>query len=510
MSDVERSLPPNPSLDQQRKLAKELARDVRAGDSEALGRVRKHLPDKPRLTLADAQLVLAREYGFRSWAELKAHIEGAVATPPSDAESAFRAAVESRSPVRLRELLRTRADVRRLIDRPLFAFDSPALVVLAGSRRPDLVEALLEHGADPNRRSDWWAGGFHALYSATPETAALLLRAGAEPDACAAAHLGDVDLLRRLLDQKPDRVHERGGDGQTPLHFAADTVVADLLLDGGADVDARDVDHRSTPAEWMLAGRRGAGRYELARHLVERGATADVFMAAALGLADRVRALLADDPSLLELRTGHGAYGPQGRSSHHVYYWTLGPNLSPLEVAARFEQKDVLAVMSARATARDRFMAACGAGDGAEAARLAAEHPRVLEELSPADRRALATAAWAGGDDAVRVMLDMGFDPGVTGHEGGSALHCAAWKGSAASVRAILQREAGRALIGVEDERFQSTPLGWCCHGAVNGGDSEADHVAVARLLLEAGAKPIGLGDEASAALREVMEGHRP
>ncbi len=508
MSDVERSLPPNPSLDQQRKLAKELAREVRAGDSEALARVRRHLPDKPRLTLADAQLVLAREYGFRSWAELKAHIGGAVSAP-SDAESAFRAAVESRNPVRLRELLRTRADVRRLIDRPLFAFDSPALVALVASGRSDLVEALLEHGADPNRKSDWWAGGFHALYSATPDLAALLMRAGAEPDACAAAHLGDVDLLRRMLDQRPERVHERGGDGQTPLHFAADTAVADLLLERGADVDARDVDHRSTPAEWMLAGRRGAGRYELARHLVEQGATADVFMAAALGLADRVEALLAGDPGLLELRTGQGPYGPQGRSSHHIYYWTLGPNLSPLEVAARFEQEDVRAVIEARATVRDRFMAACGAGDGVEAARLAADHPRLLGELTPSDRRALATAAWNGDHAAVRVMLDMGFDPGVTGHEGGSALHCAAWKGSAASVRAILEGGSGRALVGVEDERFQSTPLGWCCHGAVNCRDSEADHVAVARLLLEAGAKAIALGDEAPAALREVMDARR-
>ena len=43
--------------------------------------------------------------------------------------------------------------------------------------------------------------------------------------------------------------------------------VIDVLLDAGADIDARDVDHRSTPAHWMLDRRRGAGRYELAHYL---------------------------------------------------------------------------------------------------------------------------------------------------------------------------------------------------------------------------------------------------
>jgi hypothetical protein len=48
------------------------------------------------------------------------------------------------------------------------------------------------------------------------------------------------------------------------------------LLDAGADIDARDVDHRSTPAEWMLDHQRGKGRYELAQYLVE-AARADIF-----------------------------------------------------------------------------------------------------------------------------------------------------------------------------------------------------------------------------------------
>ena len=127
-----------------------------------------------------------------------------------------------------------------------------------------------------------------------------------------------------MIAADPQRVHERGGDGQTPLHFASSRAVIDLLLASGADIDARDVDHCSTAAEWMLERARGAGRYELARYLVERGAHADIFLAAALGLTDRVRAMLASNPELLELRTGQGSYAEQPPSSSHIYTWTIG------------------------------------------------------------------------------------------------------------------------------------------------------------------------------------------
>jgi hypothetical protein len=35
-----------------------------------------------------------------------------------------------------------------------------------------------------------------------------------------------------------------------------------------------------------------------------------------------------------------------------------------------------------------------------------------------------------------------------------------------------------------------STPLGWCCHGARHCANSDGDYPAVARLLLDAGARP--------------------
>ncbi len=80
-----RSLPLHPSLAQLKLQANELRRACREGSRAAASRVVAHHPllkgrplesvfEKP-LALADAQRVLAREYGFDHWALLKHHVE---------------------------------------------------------------------------------------------------------------------------------------------------------------------------------------------------------------------------------------------------------------------------------------------------------------------------------------------------------------------------------------------------------------------------------------------------
>jgi hypothetical protein len=233
-----------------------------------------------------------------------------MATTPLDD---FQQAVQRRDATALRRVLSLHADVRAAVNDPIFAFDSPALV--ASSDNAEVVGVLLEFGADPNRKSDWWAGGFHPLYGASDAAAEKLLAAGAIPDACAAAHLDRPDLLTRILKGDFSRVQERGGDGQTPLHFARSRRVVDVLLDAGADIEARDVDHRSTAAEWMVGDSPTSERHELSRYLVERGASADIFLAAALGLTERVRAMAVADPGMLALRTSQGEYAVKHPSS---------------------------------------------------------------------------------------------------------------------------------------------------------------------------------------------------
>jgi ankyrin repeat protein len=508
-SAFRRSLPARPNLEQQKKLAKELLQAFRAGDREAIARIVAELPDKTELSLADAQVVLAREYGLSSWRELKQRIEQQAAAQRPPIES-FKRAVRDGDAKAVRALLEQHEEVRSSIDAPIFPFDSPALVAVS-DKHVDVIDVLLAFGADPNRRSNWWAGGFHPLHSARGPAAEHLMAAGAVPDACAAANLDRPDLLSTMLAEDPTRVHERGGDGKTPLHFARSRRVVDLLLAAGADPDARDVDHRSTPAQWMLGDEPDSSRLELAKYLVDGGASADIFLAAALGLTERARTMLESHPSLLQLRTSQGEYGEMPPSSFHIYQWTIGPNRSPLQVAAKFRQHETLAVMEGFASPEERLLLACHQGDGDAARAIVASHRGIVERLGPVDRRALTDEAWSANAPAVELMLELGFDPSVpsgSGPTGGNALHCAAWEGAVDCVAAILRRPAGRALLDVRDATYGGTPLSWCSHGSMHCGNPEADHAAVARMLLAAGAPvhPEMTDWQGSDAFQEVID----
>ena len=500
-SPFSRSLPSRPDLAQQKKQAKELLESFASGDGEARARVRDALPDKQHITLADAQFVLAREYGFANWAELKQQIDARL-KPTLSPEERIRHAFHRRDASEVRRLFENHAELRERINAPMFSFNSPAIVAYADDLA--MVDVLLDFGADPNRRSDWWAGGFHALYSATGAAAERLIAAGAIPDACAAAHLDRPDLLARMIAEDPARVHERGGDGQTPLHFATSRAVIDLLLAAGADIDARDVDHRSTAAEWMLDRAQHAGRYDLARYLVERGASADIFLAAALGLSDRVRAMLQANPKLLDLRTGRGDYGERPPSSYHIYFWTIGDSRSPLDVAAQFEQHETLRTMMEFASPLQRLYLACRLGDEGQARSVLREHPGIIESMTPDDHRAITDAAWNGDARAVALMLELGFDPRTPGQDSGTALHCAAWEGSADTVAVLLRHRDARTLVAIRDAHHGGTPLGWCCHGSLHGNTSH-DHAGVAKLLLEAGAQPDSHTSEASPSVEAIL-----
>jgi hypothetical protein len=70
-----KSLPARPSLESLRKQAKKLARDIAAGDAGAIARARMQLPHvDPPLTQRNAQLVIAREYGYAGWPDLTAAV----------------------------------------------------------------------------------------------------------------------------------------------------------------------------------------------------------------------------------------------------------------------------------------------------------------------------------------------------------------------------------------------------------------------------------------------------
>ena len=75
------SLPDHPDLDQLRRRAKELRDAARGGDPAAAERIRRYHPSASagQVSLAAAQLVIARELGFSSWPTLKARVDAASA-----------------------------------------------------------------------------------------------------------------------------------------------------------------------------------------------------------------------------------------------------------------------------------------------------------------------------------------------------------------------------------------------------------------------------------------------
>src|SRR5258708_36568487 len=89
------SLPGRPDLAQLRRQAKELRDAARREEAGAVERFVRHHGSAPRgaVTLAAAQLVIARELGFASWPRLKAAVEARATSPGRRAEAFVAAAV---------------------------------------------------------------------------------------------------------------------------------------------------------------------------------------------------------------------------------------------------------------------------------------------------------------------------------------------------------------------------------------------------------------------------------
>ncbi len=101
-----KSLPPRPSLQSLRKQAKKLARDIAAGDTGAIARARVQLPnaDLP-LSQRNAQLVLAREYGYAGWQDLTAEASKRLGTGLEWAATQARRVIHDNDVERLKQLL---------------------------------------------------------------------------------------------------------------------------------------------------------------------------------------------------------------------------------------------------------------------------------------------------------------------------------------------------------------------------------------------------------------------
>lgn len=510
------SLPSHPSLEMQQKRAKSLLRAAKSGRAEAWQRIAALHPRPPAreaVTLADAQLVIARGCGFESWAALRRKIESLTETPVEQ----FRSAVRAADAEAVAALLAAHADVRAAVNAPMTAFGGRPIE--AAKKHLPVVDVLIAYGADLNLKSDWWAGPFGILeYGITPAEAAPLVERGAIVDIFAAAHLGMLDRVRELLDGDPALVAARGGDGKTALHCARTLEIAQLLVERGAQLDVRDVDHESTPAQYLV---RDAP--EVTRWLVDRGARFDMFIAVGLRDAALVERCLRDDPEALAHRTWHGKYttAHQGRASTpeeigdrrgDIYRWVFGHNVSALDAAHMLGFDDIREQLLRHASPVERLLAACAAADRAAAEAVLAAHPSLVAALTPEQATLLSGRAHANDTAAVALMLDLGFDARAPGTDTWEPIRWAAFHGNAEMTRLLLRHDPP---LNTPDRAHGGTILGNCLYGALHGWSCETspcDYPETVRLLVEAGERvkpsvvPIGL-DEVDAVLRAHLDG---
>ena len=514
-SDSSDALPARPDLDQLRRQAKELRDAARSGDPAALSRIAAHVPGTAHapavapVTLAAAQLAIAREHGFASWPRLKAEAEARRAERAQLVEEFLVASVRdwtgraarmlARDPwiatydFRTAVILGDATRVRAMLGRdPAQAIRSDsrtgwtALHAVCSSRwdRMDPVRAagltevarlLLDAGADPGikvgppeRSGDQgdrrWSPLFCAVAGgASPAITRLLLESGARPDndhfLYLAAFADDHECLRLLLPYAPDIAHTTALSA--PLS-TRDIAGVEILLDAGAD-----------PNHLLDAGELGESH---------EGTPPVPPLSAAIALDC--------DPAIIALLLDRGADpstpGPDGRTSY--------------QLAIRKGQAQIAGLLarhgaSVALTAADQFLSACRQARRAEAEQILAADPGLPAQLTEADHRALIEAADHGHAEAVRLMLDLGFPPDTHADregDGATALHAAAAAGSPATLRVLLEHGAD---IQARDTTWDDTPLGWAIVGSGMrlGHDPHPDWPAAVRTLIEAGASTEGI-----------------
>jgi hypothetical protein len=480
---VPESLHDRPDLDQLRRLAKELRDAARRNEAEAWERFARHHPTaRPgQVTLAAAQLVIARELDFASWPRLKAAVD-AGRSAQRHVSVLLAASVEGRLG-QAAEILHGDAGIARRDLRAaavlgdtdaasaLLAADLAAAVAVDEERGwPPLLYACYSswHRIDPSR-----AAGLAGVVR-------LLLDAGASPD----TNDGGRPRLRSALK------------GSVEVNNPA---VAEVLLAAGANPDLGQ----------PIVDAVGQRDHRCLRLLVAHGAR--VQRTWAVGAA-----VSGDDPEalclLLDALREAGAPVPDIATEHlpdaaanasmTVVATLLDAGADPdasedgvsaLRRAVRTGRSDVVARLRAvgatdDAIDIDRFLGACWAGDRRMAEQLLAAHPGLPERLSEADRSVIVDAAGTGSAEAVAVMLDLGFSPSAEKF-GDQPLHNAAYHGNAAVVALLLERGVD---VDARDGTYGGTALGFASVGSGEAG-RPGDWIKTVQLLVEAGASPDGV-----------------
>jgi ankyrin repeat protein len=283
------ALPARPNLDWLRKTAKDLLRALRVKD--------------PACKLADAQLALARQYGFSSWRALKAHVDERRDAAHGLVDDEVAAFLRHVGAGRMEEIKAAIGKSPKIVNavgpHPFWGGRPQALHVSIETTRRDVFDLLLDMGADvngDNRLYEHWSPLMITYYKDRLDMREALLARGAKIGVVEALMAGDDEAVSRKL-QRGKAALPPGPNGGSILAFARTTYAIDRLLELGAPIDLKDR-WETTPVEAL--SRLGTRGQHLVEHLRSRGVTAPPEVHARVGDKDAIAKLLAADPRLIE------------------------------------------------------------------------------------------------------------------------------------------------------------------------------------------------------------------
>ena len=429
-----------------------------AGATEAAARLRQYHPrftDRgddlvlaASLSSADAELAIAREHGFATWRQLEAYVTHPAGladflqlaclyhvTSDKPANWQRAAAMLDEDPSLAKRDIWHAACVGdeqavadfladpALLDQRGGYFDWPPLLYACYSRLdlPGLstlavAALLLERGADPNAHYMW--GGQYRFTALTGAFGEGEMGPENQPP-----HLHWRELARLLLDAGADP-----NDGQALYNtmFTPSSECLEMLLAHGLNKTHRNnwlleeegelVEHSHQTLGYQLEWAVRNHHVERAKMLIDHGA--DVKGDPVDGMLLYEWAWLTGHPDLAQYLADHGAETVQ-------------------------------------LDAPKRFAGVCMSGDVDAARTAAAAEPGLVARVQEAMPHLLPNAAAGNRLNAVRTMLEVGFDPAQPSR---TALHEAAFHGHLEMAKLLLEKGAS---LSARDGYFAATPLQW-------------------------------------------------
>jgi ankyrin repeat protein len=452
------SLPDKPNLDLLKKQAKKLLKQYRGDDPEAVALVASNHPEPASFSgLRDAQLVIARRYGFRGWSELSEAVELAADTAGSLSDKAARFIRLGCVQYSGNDTLRNYERARRLLaanpEIASFSFYTALVASHAG-----VVSAFLE--SDPSLATTTggplnWPALLYVTYSRIGEAsddrdslaiARQLLDFGVSPD----SHVILNNTYRFTALTGAMGEGEQGVN--QPPHQYADEMAA-LLLDAGANPnDGQGLYNTmfTDSADKWLALLLNKG-LSAADSLNWNAASQD----ASLATLDYQLASAVDSNRLerVQLLLGAGA-NPNCRNSYngraiHTNALLAGHN----EIAQLLLQHGANAEAL---DASDQFRIACVREDKAAIEKLLAAHPELTQDAS-----LLHAAAEHASLSVVKRLITAGFDVDGLSKHGRTLLHHFALKNDVAAIENLLSHGASTDIL---DRSHNSSPAGFAAY----------------------------------------------